>query len=454
MQLLRKMEKRLFKQLILTLVLGGIIFSFSYYFYLSSVPEPTCYDNKQNQKETGIDCGGPCLPCELKNQDNLTITENPKIFLKGNNKLDVLFKIKNLVSDWGARNFSYKIIISSKAGQQKEFIFEGFIWPHEIRTYLVQNLQTDFSPEAVKIEILKDSIEWAKPLKGIDLLSETPFILTNLQLNFSQAFSQEERNIYIFTKTLKKGMKDPEVFNLQKVLSLDPTVYPEGQVTGYFGELTEKAVMRFQKKYGIRVTGEVGPQTRAKLNELYGPSYLEPFSYTFKNVLKKGMSGIDVVNLQRALMIDSTAHPQGSISGYFDAVTEKALKEFQKKYGLPQTGIVDKETMAKLNELYSKEGAYSPEIIQLPIEVGEATLEVKGILFNQSIYNFKKGEIGIVLCNEKNQVIGFAKTNIENIYSNQRQNFNVKFYQQFPKNIAICEEVIGINILDIANVLK
>lgn len=25
---------------------------------------PTCYDKMQNQGETGIDCGGPCLPCE------------------------------------------------------------------------------------------------------------------------------------------------------------------------------------------------------------------------------------------------------------------------------------------------------------------------------------------------------------------------------------------------------
>lgn len=47
-----------------------------------------------------------------------------------------------------------------------------------------------------------------------------------------------------------------------------PDVYPEGLVTGYFGSLTEKAVKRFQTKYGIEQTGFVGPQTRSKLNSL------------------------------------------------------------------------------------------------------------------------------------------------------------------------------------------
>lgn len=446
------MEKRLFKQIILTLILLGIIFSFSSYFYFKNLPPPTCYDKKKNQGEEDIDCGGPCLPCELVMKDNLSIVDKPIIFLK-NDRFDVLFKVRNLLEDWGAKNVSYKINVFSKDGQMKTFIFDGFIWPHEVRTFLVQNLSTDFTPFKVQIEILKDSIEWAKPLKGIDLSKENPFLVTNLQLNFSKEITSEERNVYIFTKTLKKGMKDPEVYNLQKVLSLDPTVYPEGQISGYFGELTEKAVMRFQKKYGIRVTGEVGPQTRSKLNELYGPSYLEPFSYTFKNVLKKGMSGIEVTNLQRALMIDSTAHPKGLISGYFDDATEKALKEFQKKYGLPQTGIVDIETMRKLNEIYSKEEEYSPDIINVSIEPMVASLEVSGRLINRSIYNFKKGDLGIVLCNSKNQIVGFSSTLLENIKSDQSVDFNVKFYQRFNEKVQVCEEVIGINILDINSVM-
>lgn len=69
------------------------------------------------------------------------------------------------------------------------------------------------------------------------------------------------------TKNLREGMTDEEVKVLQELLALDPTVYPEGLVTGYYGPLTTKAVMKFQEKYGIETVGMVGPKTLAKLNE-------------------------------------------------------------------------------------------------------------------------------------------------------------------------------------------
>jgi len=73
-----------------------------------------------------------------------------------------------------------------------------------------------------------------------------------------------------FNVDLKYGMTSDEVKKLQTQLKLDPTVYPEGLVTGYFGPLTLKAVKAFQTKYGITpVSGFVGPLTRAKLNALY-----------------------------------------------------------------------------------------------------------------------------------------------------------------------------------------
>lgn len=80
-----------------------------------------------------------------------------------------------------------------------------------------------------------------------------------------------------YTQDLSFGMKNLLIEVLQKDLARDPSLYPEGLVTGYFGPLTLKAVQRFQTKYGIvssgtSVTtgyGRVGPRTRAKLNELY-----------------------------------------------------------------------------------------------------------------------------------------------------------------------------------------
>lgn len=80
------------------------------------------------------------------------------------------------------------------------------------------------------------------------------------------------------TVNLQRGSSGSQVTALQTALKTDVSVYPEGIVSGFFGALTEKAVQRFQAKYGIVSSGtpattgygRVGPKTRAKLNEVFG----------------------------------------------------------------------------------------------------------------------------------------------------------------------------------------
>lgn len=75
--------------------------------------------------------------------------------------------------------------------------------------------------------------------------------------------------------TLRSRSRGVSVTILQQMLAKDTAVYPEGLTTGFFGPATLRAVQRFQEKYDIAKKGgpgygQVGPQTRAKLNELYG----------------------------------------------------------------------------------------------------------------------------------------------------------------------------------------
>ena len=77
------------------------------------------------------------------------------------------------------------------------------------------------------------------------------------------------------TLQMKLGIQGDEISRLQAFLKQYPEIYPEGSVTGYYGALTKAAIQRFQEKYGIAKAGdpgygEVGPKTRAKLNELMG----------------------------------------------------------------------------------------------------------------------------------------------------------------------------------------
>lgn len=73
------------------------------------------------------------------------------------------------------------------------------------------------------------------------------------------------------------GMKSKEVVCLQEFLKSQAEIYPEGLVTGFFGPLTKKAVIKFQEKYSSEIlapfglqkgNGFVGRLTRIKINAL------------------------------------------------------------------------------------------------------------------------------------------------------------------------------------------
>lgn len=446
------MDRRLKKQIIIALVFLGLFSLIGGTIYLTHRSTPTCFDNRRNQGEEDIDCGGPCISCDLKYNPPLSLAGAPVFLINQKSQVDILFKITNLSQEWGVKDFSYKIILIGSNGEKQEFIKSGFIFPHEIRYFIVSNITAAFKPIKVDVEILPQTIVWAKPLLGIDLNLGDPFIATNVKIIKPKPIPGFDYNVYTFTKTLVLGMKDAEVFNLQKVLSLDPAIYPEGEVTGYFGKLTEAAVKRFQKKYGIRITGQVGPQTRAKLNELYGSSETEPFNYTFTLNLKKGDEGGEVLNLQRALKLDSTVSPLGSITGYFGDATEMAVKDFQKKYGIRVTGQVDSLTLAKLNELFSQPPETMPQMPQEQLEPYVATLEVKGEIYNSTSYNWRKGNVGIVLCDNKRRPVSVGTTVLEDIYSGKSSEFVIQWHEELPDDITICEKITNINILDEDNV--
>lgn len=67
---------------------------------------------------------------------------------------------------------------------------------------------------------------------------------------------------------IKEGMTDADIKTIQELLASDPTIYPRGLVTGYFGPMTKEAVMKFQAKNGLEVTGEIDTETRAAMDAI------------------------------------------------------------------------------------------------------------------------------------------------------------------------------------------
>jgi len=187
----------------------------------------------------------------------------------------------------------------------------------------------------------------------------------------------------IFTKTLKKGMQNSDVKRLQQLLASDVSIYPEGLTTGYFGQLTEKAIQRFQSKYNIVSSGTpqttgyglVGPKTRTKLQEVFGQTTIsltksvlgqQTTPIIFATPLFKGMSSLNVKYLQQVLNADietqlasSGVGSRGNETNYFGSITEKAVQKFQEKYGIAKQGdlgygYVGPKTRSQLNKLTSR----------------------------------------------------------------------------------------------------
>lgn len=63
------------------------------------------------------------------------------------------------------------------------------------------------------------------------------------------------------TITMQRGLTSDSVKDLQNILKTDPSIYPQGLVTGFFGPATETAIKNLQARYGLPQTGVVDSAT-------------------------------------------------------------------------------------------------------------------------------------------------------------------------------------------------
>lgn len=154
--------KRTKKRVIAFLALALIFFVLILVFYLILKDNPTCNDNIQNQRETGVDCGGPCFPCPEKIEIlPLELVRAEFVHFSGN-KYDVLVQVKNHNNILGAENGSIAVRL---LGENKKVLAEknyqdAFILPEEEKYISVYGLETSEIP--VEAEAIIGEIKWEK----------------------------------------------------------------------------------------------------------------------------------------------------------------------------------------------------------------------------------------------------------------------------------------------------
>ena len=122
--------------------------------------------------------------------------------------------------------------------------------------------------------------------------------------------------------------------------------YLPSKPDGVYGEDTVAAVKRFQSRNDLIVDGYLGPNTKRMLTST-SAKY---------NKLEFTMSGDDVQRVQARLQ-KLNYLKASEVTGYFGAITEQAVRVFQKNNGLSVDGKVAKETYEKLFSSDAKRAA-------------------------------------------------------------------------------------------------
>ena len=170
---------------------------------------------------------------------------------------------------------------------------------------------------------------------------------------------------------LRRGFTGPSVVIVQVSLNRIAQNYPAipkiPVVDGIFGSQTEAAVQKFQEIFDLTPDGIVGPATWYALVRIYvavtnlaelrsqGQRFYAN-SWALTDPIEQGDRGIKVEHLQYMLSVLSAYIPEippVTIDGIFGSATRAAVLAAQRRFGLPQTGIVDAATWDKIYDQFS-----------------------------------------------------------------------------------------------------
>lgn len=178
----------------------------------------------------------------------------------------------------------------------------------------------------------------------------------------SEGISIEEVQ-FPYGETLQIGDTGPYIRPLNYLLnflSYFDTDIPKLNLSGEeFTEDTKEMVIAFQTSNNIEADGIVDKNTWNALLTSYNQtkeSIPEEYLYYEDKLypgifLSLGMTGDDILNLQNFLyIICEKTHqiPGVRVNGTFDELTEESIKAIQKRYNLPENGVVGPATWQKI----------------------------------------------------------------------------------------------------------
>lgn len=194
-------QKRIIIAVIYAALWAGL---FILIWFIVKGPSPSCFDGVKNQRETGIDCGGPCKACISEVARKIDVLETGYVnTISG--KVDVYAQIENANQNFGVANLAYKFevlganeeVIASKRGRT-------FILPQQKRYLIEQGIAVDKQAGSVRL-----------------ILSEP---------QWTELDDYQTPNLAIKDKTLRESLSDEHGFMTLEGLIINSSNYDFAQV--------------------------------------------------------------------------------------------------------------------------------------------------------------------------------------------------------------------------------
>lgn len=170
--------------------------------------------------------------------------------------------------------------------------------------------------------------------------------------------------------TLREGDTGRDVELIQRKLNRISTNYPGipkiYPVDGFFDKSTTDAVRKFQEVFSLEADGLVGRATWNQIQFVYNAVKklytvnsegirITDVTTRFTDNLSEGASGEGVLTIQYYLSYIALFVPtvvEATMDGSFGPGTTNAVKSFQRTYGIPETGVVDRATWDRMENVY------------------------------------------------------------------------------------------------------
>lgn len=129
----------------------------AFFVYVETKPAPSCFDNRKNQLEIDVDCGGQCKPCELRNPKPVSLFWT-RFVPAGENAYDIAAEIQNSNEVLAAENLKYRFTMHDATGPIAIRDGSTFLFPQE-RTHVTESrMVTSRLPNRIEFEIIH--VDW------------------------------------------------------------------------------------------------------------------------------------------------------------------------------------------------------------------------------------------------------------------------------------------------------